>query len=88
MNIIACQSDFIMTDVKIIEVDATDIRFENDRYHQFWRFDSMEEAEEAFTVVWKEINSSAHASRNCVLDETIVKARVNAGLSQDHVRGD
>ena len=88
MNIIACQSDFIMTDVKIIEVDATDIRFENDRYHQFWYFGSEEEAEKAFTEIWKEINSCVHASRNCFLDETIVKARVNAGLSQDHVRGD
>ena len=88
MKIIACQSDFIMTDVKIIELDATEIQFENDRFHQFWYFDSKEEAEEAFTEVWKEINSSVHAGRNCLLDETIIKARVNAGLNRNHVRGD
>ena len=88
MNIIACQSDFIMTDVKIIEMDGMEIQFENDRFHQFWYFGSEEEAEKAFTEVWKEINSSVHAGRDCFLDETIINARVNAGLSQNHVRGD
>ncbi len=88
MNIIACQSDFIMTGVEMIEVDATEIRFENDRYHQFWHFDSEEEAEKAFAVVWREINSSVQAGRDCFLDETIINARVNAGLSRNHVRGD
>lgn len=88
MKIIACQSDFIMTDVKIIEMDGTEIQFENDRYHQFWHFGSEEEAEKAFTEVWKEINSCVHAGRNCFLDETIIKARVNAGLNRNHVRGD
>lgn len=76
MNIIACKSDFIMTDVKIIEVEATEIRFENSEFLRIWRFDSEEEAEKAFTEVWKEINSSVHADRNCFLDETIIKARV------------
>jgi len=84
MKIIACQSDFIMTDVKIIEMDGTEIQFENDRYHQFWHFDSEEEAEKAFTEVWKEINSCVHAGRNCFLDETIIKARVRASLNRDH----
>ena len=81
MKIIACQDDFIMTSVEIIEMDATEIRFENDRYHQFWHFSSEEEAEKAFTEVWKEINSSVHSGRNCFLDETLIKARVNAGLN-------
>jgi len=88
MKIIACQSDFIMTGVEMIEVDATEIRFENDRYHQFWHFDSEEEAEKAFTEVWKEINSSASTGRNCFLDEALIKAQVWASISQDHVRGD
>jgi len=88
MNIIACQSDFIMTGVEMIEVDATEIRFENDRYHQFWHFDSEEEAEKAFTEVWKEINSSASTGRNCFLDEALIKAQVWTSISQDHVRGD
>ena len=79
MNIIACQSDFIMTGVEMIEVDDTVIRFEDDRYHQFWHFDSEEEAEKAFTEVWKEINSSVHAGRNCFLEEKIIKERVIAG---------
>ena len=87
MKIIACQSDFIMTGVEMIEVDATEIRFENDRYHQFWHFDSEEEAEKAFTEVWKEINSSASTGRNCFLDEALIKAQVWASISQDHVRG-
>jgi len=65
MKIIACQSDFIMTGVAMIEMDATEIRFENDRYHQFWHFDSEEEAEKAFAVVWREINSSVQAGRDC-----------------------
>lgn len=86
MKIIACQSDFIMTDVKTIDLDVKEIRFEDGRYHHFWYFGSEEEAEKAFTEVWKEINSSVHAGRNCFLDETIIKARVNAGLN--HVRGD
>lgn len=81
MKIIACQDDFIMTSVEIIEMDATEIQFVNDLYHQFWHFDSEEEAEKAFTEVWKEINSSVHAGRNCFLDETIIKARVNASLN-------
>lgn len=88
MKIIACQSDFIMTDVKIIEMDGMEIQFENDRFHQFWYFGSEEEAEKAFAVVWREINSSVQAGRDCFLDETIINARVDAGLNQNHVRGD
>ena len=80
MSIIACQSDFIMTGVAIIELDTTEIRFENDRYHQIWAFDSEEEAEEAFTAVWKEINSSVHAGRDCFLDEALIKAQVEVRL--------
>lgn len=76
MNIIACQNDYIMAGVETIEVEATEIRFENGRYHQFWYFDSEEEAEKAFTEVWKEINASVHAGRNCFLDETLIKARL------------
>ena len=83
MKIIACQSDYIMTDVQIIDLDAKEIRFENDRYHHFWYFSSEEEAEKAFTEVWKEINSSVHAGRNCFLDETLIKARVRARFNQD-----
>lgn len=88
MKIIACQHDYIMANVQRIKLDATQIQFENDRYYQMWQFDSEEEAEKAFTEVWKEINSSVHAGRNCFLDETIINARVNAGLNQNHVRGD
>ena len=80
MNIIACQSDFIMTGVAMIEMDATEIRFENDRYHQMWHFNSEEEAEEAFTAVWKEINSSARTSGDCFLDEALIKAQVEVRL--------
>ena len=76
MNIIVCQSDFIMTGVEIIEVDATEIQFANGRYHQFWHFDSEEEAEKAFTEVWREINSSARTGGGCFLDETLIKARL------------
>ena len=83
MKIIACQSGFIMTDVKIIDLDATDIRFENDRYHQIWHFDSEEESEEAFTAVWKEIHDCILSGRNCLLDEAIIKARVRERLNQD-----
>lgn len=83
MNIIACQSDFIMTGVAMIEMDATEIRFENDRYHQMWHFDSEEEAEEAFTEVWKEINSSASTGKDCFLDEALIKARVEVRIKRD-----
>jgi len=84
MNIIACQSDFIMTGVAMIEMDDTEIRFENDRYHQFWHFDSEEEAEKAFTEVWKEINSSTITGSDCFLDEALIKAQVWASLNRDH----
>ena len=83
MNIIACQSDFIMTGVEMIEVDATEIRFENDRYHQFWHFDSEEEAKEAFAEVNEKIRYCVMGDRNCILDEAIIKARVRERLSQD-----
>ena len=76
MNIIVCQSDYIMTDVKIIDLNVKEIHFENDRYHQFWHFDSEDEAEKAFTGVWKEINSSVNAGRDCFLDEALIKAQV------------
>lgn len=76
MNIIASQDDFIMTSVAMIEMDATEIRFENDRYHQIWHFNSEEEAEEAFTAVWKEIHSSVRTGGDCFLDEALIKAQV------------
>lgn len=76
MNIIVCQDDFIMMGVEIIEVDATEIQFANGRYHQFWHFDSEDEAEKAFTEVWKEINSSAITGSDCFLDEALIKAQV------------
>ena len=84
MRIIACQHDYIMTDVEIIEVESTEIRFENDRYHQFWHFDSEEEAEKAFTEVWKEMNSSAITGSDCFLDEALIKAQVWASINRDH----
>lgn len=80
MNITACQEDFIMTGVATIELDATEILFQNDRYHQIWAFDSEEEAEEAFTEVWKEINSSVRTGGGCFLDEALIKARVEVRL--------
>ena len=83
MNIIVCQSDYIMTDVKIIDLNVKEIHFENDRYHQFWHFDSKEESDKAFTAVWKEINDCILSGRNCLLDEAIIKARVRAGLNQN-----
>ena len=60
-----------------------EIHFENDRYYQFWHFDSKEEADKAFTAVWKEINDCILSGRNCLLDEAIIKARVRAGLNQN-----
>jgi len=80
MNIITCQDDFIMTGVAMIELDATEIQFENGRYHQIWHFDSKEEAEEAFTEVWREIKSSVRDDGDCFLDEALIKAQVEVRL--------
>ena len=83
MNIIACQHDFIMTGVEMIEMDDTEIRFENDRYHQFWNFNSEDEAKEAFAEVDEEIHNCVMGDRNCILDEAIIKARVRERFNQD-----
>lgn len=83
MNIIAWQHDYTMTGVEIIEVNSTDIRFENGRYHQFWNFDSEDEAKEAFAEVNEEIRNCVIDNKNCILDEVIIKARVRARLNQN-----
>ena len=85
MKIIACQDDFIMTSVEIIELDAMGIRFENNRYLEVWHFDSEEQAGAAFLEVWKEIHTCIRKERDCILDETIIKERVNANINQVHV---
>ena len=83
MNIIVCQSDYIMTDVKIIDLIVKEIHFENDRYHQFWHFNSEDEAKEAFAEVDEEIHNCVLGDRNCILDEAIIKARVRERFNQD-----
>lgn len=78
MKIIACQEDYIMTGVEIIEVDGTHIRFENDRYYQMWHFFSEEEAYETFAELKEKIQYCATSKKDCLLDETIIRTRANA----------
>ena len=78
MNIIACQDDFIMTSVATIDLDITEVRFEDDQFYQIWRFETYKEAKEAFTAVWKEIHSSVRTGIDCFLDEALIKAQVEA----------
>ena len=84
MRIIACQHDYIMANVQRIELDATQIQFESDRYYQMWQFDSEENAEKAFAELKAEIRNCVLSDKDCLLDEAIIMTRVRASLNRDH----